>query len=616
MGRARRRGRPTSRSTGDDAALAAAVRGRTAAPLVRFRPDADVRPRPRASGSTPPGRRPERPHRRLPRGSPSTGATTCSRVQHGRASATAPDRLRPVDAGAEVAVSGRRRAVVTTGRATDGRGRQRPVPPRPRRRAPRASRATAGPRSRCTRSARGERRRRCGARLAHGRAPPAPRDHASAAAAAVEVRAAAARSPLEVDGVPGARRRTITVDVVPDAYRAPALSGSSEPANVRVGRRSRRYHRQPPVPSEASVLYAPEHVHRRRSGHPPAVLHEPRRAGLRAHQPARGREGRAVRAVLALRQEPAPPLPRRVRRRSRPHRRPHRRRDRRPAARRGALRPRVPRIRRRLRRAARRRAPRVRAGVEPAHEDPRVGPPDGVPRAVDALHPVRLTPATAATATTATVARCCESRARHARYIADMDALFDTYSAMLPRDDGLGARALPEGSARLRLRLQADDQGEGVRHGARRPARGDALERRHLRHRPGVTRRCCCACARTRCPRRSAYAATDARRAAQGDPVVPRPRRPARPRRSRGARTSPRPATPPPELVAAHLRGRASPSPRPDGHPHSTSTPTAKTRCSPRSATRTRTSPKTSCSTRVRTLARRRPRRAAARVRR
>ena len=144
-----------------------------------------------------------------------------------------------------------------------------------------------------------------------------------------------------------------------------------------------RYHRQ----SHAVRAGA---VHRRGSGDAAAVLHESRRPRLRAHEPARSREGRAVRALLPLRQEPAPPVPRRVRRRPRPHRRPHGRRDRRPEARGRALRTRLPRIRRRLGRPARRRAPCVRAGVEPAHEGARVGPPHGVPRAVDALHPVRL----------------------------------------------------------------------------------------------------------------------------------------------------------------------------------------------------------------------------------
>ncbi len=84
---------------------------------------------------------------------------------------------------------------------------------------------------------------------------------------------------------------------------------------------ARRYHRQ-------SHAVRAGDVHRTGSSHPPAVLHESRRTGLRAHEPSRGREGRAVRSLLALGQEPAPPVPRRVRRRSRPHRRPDRRRDR------------------------------------------------------------------------------------------------------------------------------------------------------------------------------------------------------------------------------------------------------------------------------------------------
>ncbi len=92
------------------------------------------------------------------------------------------------------------------------------------------------------------------------------------------------------------------------------------------------------------------------------------------------------------------------------------------------------------------------------------------------------------------------------RYIADLDAIFDTYSAAPARDDGLGPRGIPEAAGRLRLRLQADDQGQGVRHAARPAARGNALERRHLRHRSGVRGACCCACAPTRCPKSQMYA--------------------------------------------------------------------------------------------------------------
>ena len=73
-------------------------------------------------------------------------------------------------------------------------------------------------------------------------------------------------------------------------------------------------------------------VHGRGGGHPPAVLHQPRRPRVRPGQPARGRQGSAVRPLLAQRQEPAAALPRRVRRRARHRRRPDRRRHRRAAA--------------------------------------------------------------------------------------------------------------------------------------------------------------------------------------------------------------------------------------------------------------------------------------------
>ena len=85
-------------------------------------------------------------------------------------------------------------------------------------------------------------------------------------------------------------------------------------------------------------------------------------------------------------QEPAAPLPRRVRRRSRHQRRHDGRRHGRAAAGRGAVRPGLLRVRRRLRGPARRRAPGLRAGLEPAHEGARVGPPRQLPRAVDPVH--------------------------------------------------------------------------------------------------------------------------------------------------------------------------------------------------------------------------------------
>ena len=51
----------------------------------------------------------------------------------------------------------------------------------------------------------------------------------------------------------------------------------------------------------------------------------------------------------------------------------------------------------------------------------------------------------------------------------------------------------------IRTRVyRVGDSREGARHAARTAAGGDAVERRHLRHRARRTRRCCCGCARIR----------------------------------------------------------------------------------------------------------------------
>ena len=89
------------------------------------------------------------------------------------------------------------------------------------------------------------------------------------------------------------------------------------------------------------------------------------------------------------------------------------------------------RIRRRLRRPTRRRAPRVRASIEPADEGARVGPAHGLPRAVDSLHPVRL--ALARPLPLPAPVRGAASRSSACGTSADMDALFDTYSATAAR---------------------------------------------------------------------------------------------------------------------------------------------------------------------------------------
>ena len=217
-------------------------------------------------------------------------------------------------------------------------------------------------------------------------------------------------------------------------------------------------------------------------------------------------------------------------------------------ARRGALRARVLRVRRRFRRAARRRAPRVRAGVEPAHEGARVGPADGVPRAVDALHPVRLAAAAAVTATCGR--RRCASHDSARATSADMDALFDTYSAMLPavldwarEPVSRRTRPTPTSSTSRRSRPR-----RATRCAACCPAAtlsnvgiygtGQAYEAMLLRMRAHPL------------PEAAHLRPAHARRAPQGDPVVPRPGRPTRPRRRLDRPICTTRRTTPPSVVA------------------------------------------------------------------
>src|SRR5262249_28134417 len=72
------------------------------------------------------------------------------------------------------------------------------------------------------------------------------------------------------------------------------------------------------------------------------------------------------------------------------------------------------------------------------------------------------------------------------------------------------------------------DSREGPGHAARTPAGGDALERRHLRHWPGV-RDAAAPDARASAGRGARDRGPDARRTALGDPRVPDARRPANP---------------------------------------------------------------------------------------
>ena len=183
------------------------------------------------------------------------------------------------------------------------------------------------------------------------------------------------------------------------------------------------------------------------------------------------------------------------------------------------------------------------------------------------------------------------------RYVGDMDRLFDAYSHVLA--------AVTE-HVRATVARHPDDSDFVFRQATRakaldavrgHPAGGVAVQRRHLRQRPGV-RGAAAAHAGPPAARGPGLRRPDAARAAQGHPQLPAPRRRRRARRCAGATTSPTTRERTAELVeslfAEHRRRDARRRSR-----SSTSIPTPRTSCWRRSATRTPTCPSTSCSTRV-----------------
>ena len=69
-----------------------------------------------------------------------------------------------------------------------------------------------------------------------------------------------------------------------------------------------------------------------------------------------------------------------------------------------------------------------------------------------------------------------------ARYVGDMDRMFDSYAELLPADARLADRRLPQGAGGLRLRLPPVDPGQGARLPAGSAAGGVPVQRGHLRH--------------------------------------------------------------------------------------------------------------------------------------
>ena len=195
--------------------------------------------------------------------------------------------------------------------------------------------------------------------------------------------------------------------------------------------------------------------------------------------------------------------------------------------RRQAVRARPQRVRRRLGRAARRRAHRVRRRVQRPDESARVGTPDGVPRAVDALRAVHRSSGRPLEVSRAGGARrlpAARDVRPHARpRLRDLRALDSGDGRALPRE-------VPEVAGGFRRRLQVGDPRQGARHAARPAAGGDHLERRTVRHGPGV-RSAAPPHVRASARRSPRLRAADADRAASRDSGVPRPARSAEPRR-------------------------------------------------------------------------------------
>ena len=71
-----------------------------------------------------------------------------------------------------------------------------------------------------------------------------------------------------------------------------------------------------------------------------------------------------------------------------------------------------------------------------------------------------------------------------ARYVGDMDRMFDTYGELLDGGQGLAGRPAPPPAGRLRLRPPPGGPGQGPRRPPGAAAGRLAVQRRHLRHRP------------------------------------------------------------------------------------------------------------------------------------
>ena len=169
-----------------------------------------------------------------------------------------------------------------------------------------------------------------------------------------------------------------------------------------------------------------------------------------------------------------------------------------PAAGRGALRPGLLRVRRRLGGPARRGAPGLRAGLEPAHQGPRVGPAHGLPRAVDPLHrlrrphrrPVPLLPRSRR----ARVEPRHPLRRRHGPAVRHLRRARPDAGGLLPRAASRRTPPTPTSSTARRSGPRPSTPCAASCPRRRSPTSASTAPAR-------ATSSCSCACGPTRCPR-------------------------------------------------------------------------------------------------------------------
>ena len=274
----------------------------------------------------------------------------------------------------------------------------------------------------------------------------------------------------------------------------------------------------------------PGHLHRSRDARAGAVLHQHRSAGLRADQSAGNGQGRAVRALLAIGQVAAAAVPGRVSRRGRFRRRTAAR------ARRGV---------------GTARADKLYARVLNEYGDDSVAQLGGAHIACEGVSNVltkvlewgrlmayleqstRYVPYTDRPERPLEVPRARRGRALAARggvQARRWTSRSTTYARWIPAMEAHFRARYPKVARGLRRGLPVGDPRQGARHAARSAAGGDDVQRRAVRHGPGV-RGAAPPHVRASARRGARARRADAGRAPPGDPGVSGARRSARSRR-------------------------------------------------------------------------------------